>query len=130
MLNILFLYMWFPPPMLGPAPTQMKTWLRCLAPRTPYVAPFYPTPDSVINRLMDLTAVGPTDTLYDLGCGDGRVLVAAARRGARAVGYELDPELVRDAVQIARTGGVEHLVRVVRADAATADVSDATVIAL
>ncbi|PNH07493.1 hypothetical protein TSOC_006036, partial [Tetrabaena socialis] len=84
----------------------------------------------VISRVLDMTAVGPGDCVYDLGCGDGRVLVAAARRGARCVGYELDPELVRDAVQAARTAGVEQLVRVVRADAATANVAEATVIAL
>ncbi|EFJ48878.1 hypothetical protein VOLCADRAFT_90588 [Volvox carteri f. nagariensis] len=109
---------------------EMRTWVRCLLPYTPYVAPFYPTPDTVISRVLDLTAVGPGDCLYDLGCGDGRVLLAAARRGARCVGFELDPELVRDAVTAARTAGLESLVRVVRADAATADVSEATVIAL
>ncbi|KXZ48689.1 hypothetical protein GPECTOR_26g592 [Gonium pectorale] len=109
---------------------EMRTWLRCMLPYTPYVAPFYPTPDSVISRVLDLTAVGPTDVLYDLGCGDGRVLLAAARRGARGVGYELDAELARDAVQAARREGLESLVKVIRADAASADVSEATVIAL
>ncbi len=84
----------------------------------------------MISRVLDLTAVGPGDCLYDLGCGDGRVLLAAARRGARGVGFELDPELARDAVAAARAAGLEELVRVVRADAATADVSEATVIAL
>ncbi|GFR45685.1 hypothetical protein Agub_g7100 [Astrephomene gubernaculifera] len=109
---------------------EMRTWLRCLLPYTPYVAPFYPTPDTVINRVLDLTSVGPGDCVYDLGCGDGRVLLAAARRGARGVGYELDPELVRDAVQSARKAGLESLIRVVKADAASADVTEATVIAL
>ncbi|KAG2440271.1 hypothetical protein HXX76_004383 [Chlamydomonas incerta] len=109
---------------------EMRTWLRCMLPYTPYVAPFYPTPDSVINRVLDLTSVRAGDTVYDLGCGDGRVLLAAARRGARAVGYELDPELVRDAVESARKASLAHLIKVVKADAASADVSDASVIAL
>lgn len=52
--------------------------------------------------MLDLTSVRAGDTVYDLGCGDGRVLLAAARRGARAVGYELDVELVRDAVEVRR----------------------------
>ncbi|KAG2455037.1 hypothetical protein HYH02_000862 [Chlamydomonas schloesseri] len=109
---------------------EMRTWLRCMMPFTRYVAPFYPTPDSVISRVLDLTGVRAGDVLYDLGCGDGRVLLAAARRGARGVGYELDPELVRDALESARKAGLQHLVKVVKADAATADVSDASVIAL
>ncbi|GIL77500.1 hypothetical protein Vretimale_2955 [Volvox reticuliferus] len=109
---------------------EMRTWLRCMMPYTPYVAPFYPTPDAVISRVLDLTEVGPGDCLYDLGCGDGRVLLAAARRGARCVGYELDPELARDAAAAARAAGLKSLVRVVRADAASADVREATVIAL
>ncbi|KAG2489871.1 hypothetical protein HYH03_011673 [Edaphochlamys debaryana] len=115
---------------LGSILFEMRTWLRCMLPYTPYVAPFYPTPDSVISRLLDLTAVKQGDVLFDLGCGDGRVLLAAARRGARGVGFELDPQLAADALQAAREAGLEKLVKVVRADAASADVSEATVIAL
>ncbi|GLC42722.1 hypothetical protein PLESTB_001131600 [Pleodorina starrii] len=109
---------------------EMRTWVRCMLPYTPYVAPFYPTPDAVISRVLDLTATGPGDVLYDLGCGDGRVLLAAARRGARCVGYELDPQLAADAEAAASAAGLAARVRVVRADAAAADVREATVIAL
>ncbi len=58
---------------------------------------FVPTPKDVVNKMLDLAQVKKTDLVYDLGCGDGRIVVAAAKRfGCKAVGYDIDPERVRE----------------------------------
>lgn len=64
---------------LGSLLFEMKSWARFILP-TKYFAVYYPTPDSVIERMLNLVEIKAGDTLYDLGAGDGRVLVAAARR--------------------------------------------------
>jgi SAM-dependent methyltransferase len=68
--------------------------------------PFVTTPHDVVAAMLDLAEVSEGDTLYDLGSGDGRVLLAAARRGARAVGIEIDPELARQSREAARADDV------------------------
>jgi precorrin-6B methylase 2 len=80
--------------------------------------------------MLDLAEVGPGDVVYDLGCGDGRILVEAARRGARAVGVDLDPERVREARANARAAGVEDRVEVREGDLFAAEVRGATVVTL
>ena len=81
--------------------------------------------------MLTLAGVGPADTLYDLGCGDGRVVVQAAKRyGARGVGVDLDPDRIREARELARREGVEQLVRFIQRDAGKVDLSPATVVAL
>ena len=109
---------------------EMRTWLRMMRPGSAYVAPYYPTPDSVIERMLELAHVDASTVLYDLGCGDGRVLCAAARRGAKGVGYELDPILVAQSLDNIKRHGYEDRLHVVRGDASHADVATATVIAL
>lgn len=74
-------------------------------------APFWPTPEPVVERLLDLAGVAPGDHLIDLGCGDGRVVIAAARRGASALGVDIDPERIAEAETAARAAGVERLAR-------------------
>jgi len=97
----------------------------------PDLAPFVPTPAEVIERMLALAEVSVEDTVYDLGCGDGRIVVTAAKRfGARAVGVDIDPRRIREARARARAEGVEHLVRFVQQDAKTVDVSEATVVTL
>jgi ribosomal protein L11 methylase PrmA len=59
--------------------------------------PFVPTPEPVVEKMLDLAKVGPNDVVYDLGSGDGRIVILAAQRGARAVGVDLDPQRVREA---------------------------------
>ena len=78
--------------------------------------PFVPTPHSLVERMLDLAEVGASDYLIDLGCGDGRIAVAAARRGARALGVDLDPLRIQEAVAAARIAGVEARVRFRRQD--------------
>ena len=93
--------------------------------------PFVPTDDGVIKAMLQLGGVGRRDVLYDLGCGDGRILVTAARQfGTRGVGIEVDPARVADAMEYAGDMGVEYLVDFVEDNIFTADISEATVVTL
>lgn len=96
-------------------------------PRAPYVA----TPPDVVNRMLALAAVTARDVVYDLGCGDGRIVIAAAQRfGARGVGVDIDPVRITEAQRNAARAQVEHLVTFRLEDALNADVSEATVVTL
>jgi len=93
--------------------------------------PFVPTPLEVIDHMLDLAAVKKGDVVYDLGSGDGRVVIRAAQKyHARAVGIEMDSALIDKARQDARAAGVSHLVRFRREDAMKVDLSRATVVTL
>lgn len=95
------------------------------------LAPYVPTPPEVVARMLECAAVGPKDVVYDLGCGDGRIVIAAAKRyGARGVGVELDPALLEECRAGAKREGVERLVRFVREDALKVRLTEATVLAL
>ena len=76
-----------------------------------YDPPFVPTPHLLVQKMLDLAALTPADYLIDLGCGDGRIPVAAGRRGARALGVDLDPLRIQEAFAAARIAGVEDRVR-------------------
>ncbi|MCZ7565384.1 MAG: methyltransferase domain-containing protein [Burkholderiales bacterium] len=106
---------------LGPAAAQ----------KTRPDAPFIPTPPAVVAEMLRVAAVGAYDVVYDLGSGDGRIVIAAAKeRGAHGVGIELDPALVARAQEEAQRAGVADRVRFVRQDLFQADLSEATVVAL
>jgi protein-L-isoaspartate O-methyltransferase len=93
--------------------------------------PYVPTPPSVVRRMLQIAQVGPHDMVYDLGAGDGRIAIAAARQfGARAVGVELDPERIKEAKANAEQAGVSDRVRFLQQDLFTADISEATVVTL
>ncbi len=93
--------------------------------------PFVPTPPEVIDRMLELAQVKSEDVIYDLGSGDGRVLIQAAKRyGARGVGVEIDADLVRTAQRNAAKEKVDHLVEFRTGDALATDVSPATVVTL
>jgi tRNA A58 N-methylase Trm61 len=95
------------------------------------LAPFVVTPSDVVDRMLGLAGVGPRDTVYDLGSGDGRIVITAARTfGARGVGLDIDPMLVERATANAKAAGVGDRVSFRLQDAMTADVSDATVVTL
>src|SRR5262245_59557308 len=89
------------------------------------LAPYSPTPTDVVERMLKLAGVGPSDVVYDLGCGDGRIVIAAARLGARGVGLDIDPVLIAGAQAGAKQAGVESLVTFRVQDAMTVDLSDA-----
>ena len=92
---------------------------------------YVPTPPQVVETMLKLANVGPDDVVYDLGCGDGRIVIAAARDfGASGVCVELDPERAQMARDNVRRAGVGDRVEVRRADLFETDVSDATVVTL
>ena len=93
--------------------------------------PFVPTDDRIIEAMLNLAEVGRNDVLYDLGSGDGRIVVAAARdRGARAIGIEIDTVRIADAMEYAGDARVEFQVDFIEENIFTADVSEATVVTL
>lgn len=93
--------------------------------------PFVPTDDRVIEAMFDLGAVNSKDVLYDLGSGDGRIVVAAARdRGARSVGIEMDTLRIADAMEYAGNSRVEFMVDFIEDSIFSADFSEATVVTL
>ena len=95
------------------------------------LAPYVPTPPDVVDRMLSLAGVTAQDVLYDLGSGDGRIVIAAAKKfGARAIGIEIDPARIKEARENARGAGVERQVTFRLQDATTADISDATVVTL
>ena len=95
------------------------------------LAPFIPSPPDVVERMLTFAKVTDNDVVYDLGCGDGRIPIAAAKKhGARGVGLDLDPRLIELAKSNARAAGVERLVDFRVQNVLTADVSPATVVTL
>ncbi len=95
------------------------------------LAPFVATPMSVVEKMLELARVGKKDIVYDLGSGDGRIVIAAAKKyGARGVGIELDPRLIRESRAAAKQAGVERLVEFRREDATRSKLSEATVVTL
>lgn len=95
------------------------------------LAPYVPTPQKVVERMLELAEVTAKDVVYDLGCGDGRIVITAAKRyGARGVGIDFDPERIQEAKANAKEAGVERLVTFVKQDAMTVDVSPASVVTL
>ena len=95
------------------------------------LAPYVPTPQEVVDKMLELAQVKSKDVVYDLGCGDGRIVVTAAKRyGARGVGLDINPERIRECQANAKLAGVENLVTCKLQDVRTADVSEATVVTL
>lgn len=104
---------------------------RLTAQEVSSLAPFVPTPQDVVDRMLELAGVTESDVVYDLGCGDGRIVITAAREyGARGVGVDFDPQRIAEANANAEAEGVQHLVTFIEQDAMTVDVSDATVVTL
>lgn len=93
--------------------------------------PYVPTPKDVVDRMLEIAGVGPRDLVYDLGCGDGRIVITAVTKlGARGVGIDLDPARIREARANARREGVQDKVRFMVGDLFASDVSPATVVTL
>jgi SAM-dependent methyltransferase len=98
---------------------------------SPYIAPFVTTPQEVVDRMLELAQVSTGDLLYDLGSGDGRIVIAAAKRyGAKAVGFEIDPALVTLSRRNIREAGVEHLAEIRQEDVRNVDLSPANVVTM
>jgi ribosomal protein L11 methylase PrmA len=89
-----------------------------------------PTPQEVVDRMLRLADVRKDDVVYDLGCGDGRIPIAAAKLGARGVGVDIDPQRIAEANANAKKEGVSDRVTFLLQDAMTTDVSEASVVTL
>ena len=109
---------------------RILVWaVRTAAPQK--LAPYVQTPPEVVDRMLQLAEVGHDDVLYDLGCGDGRLVITAAQKyGTHGVGVDFDLNRVKESQENARRAGVEALVQFRQQDALTVDVSPATVVTL
>lgn len=98
--------------------------------RTPDVI-YVPTPQPVVDKMLELAQVKKSEIVYDLGCGDGRIVVTAAKRyGAKSFGFDIDPDRVMEARANVRAAKVEHLVTIEQKDIFTLDLSPASVVTL
>jgi ribosomal protein L11 methylase PrmA len=91
---------------------------------------FVPTPQEVVDAMLKVANVKAGDVVYDLGCGDGRTVVTAAKLGARGVGIDIDPQRIREATENVQKNGVADRVRILNQDLFTSNISDATVVTL
>ncbi len=93
--------------------------------------PYVPTPPEVVEAMLKLAQVKKGDIVYDLGCGDGRIVVMAAQKfGARAVGVDINPVRIKEAEENARNAGVTDRVRFIQGNLFEADIKEATVVTL
>ncbi|MFH1741904.1 MAG: methyltransferase domain-containing protein [bacterium] len=92
---------------------------------------FIVTPQNVVEKMLEIAEVGKDDLVYDLGCGDGRIVITAAKKyGCKAIGYDIDPKCVKEALENVEKNNVGHLVQIEQKDIFTLDLSEATVITL
>lgn len=92
---------------------------------------YVPTPEEVVKAMLDVAKVTRNDVVYDLGCGDGRIVIAAARDyGARGVGIDIDPQRIKEARENAKVAGVTDRVEFIEGDLFQADLSPASVVTL
>ncbi len=113
----------------GPAPAAQAAAAPAQGLRTPDVI-YVPTRQTVVDAMLKAANVKAGDVLYDLGCGDGRIPVTAAKLGARAVCIDIDPKRIAEANENVKKSGVGDRVRVLNQDLFTTDISEATVVSL
>lgn len=95
------------------------------------LAPYVPTPMPVVDKMLEMADLDEDDILYDIGCGDGRIVINAAKiYGARGVGIDIDPQRIKESKQNAKAAGVEKRVKFIKKDALKVDISKATVVTL
>lgn len=110
-------------------PTDRQGWARWCDKPDHVCVVYVPTPQKVVDKMLDVARVHRGDVIYDLGCGDGRILITAAKRyGVKGLGVDIDPERVKEAQDGARKTGVADLVTIQRADVFTVDLSPASVV--
>jgi SAM-dependent methyltransferase len=94
------------------------------------IVPFVPTPQEVVDKMIELGGVKKGDVVYDLGSGDGRIVITAAKNGARAVGFDVDGDLVKESRENIRKAGLEKSAEIKQQDILTVDLSPATVVTM
>jgi uncharacterized protein (TIGR03000 family) len=121
------LYLWI----IGKAGEDKKEEAKKEIDESDLPVPYVPTPQEVVDEMLKLAEVGKGDVVYDLGCGDGRIVVTAAKKfGARGVGVDLNPVRVKESLENVKKNKVEKLVEIKQGDALKTDVSPATVVTL
>ena len=116
-----------PPVKLVPPKTVQKNRPKSRKPDVIYV----PTPQNVVDKMLELAKVTKDDLVYDLGCGDGRIVVTAAKKyGCKTVGYDINPKRVKESLKNVQNNNVGHLVQIEQQDIFTLDLSQANVITL
>jgi SAM-dependent methyltransferase len=99
-------------------------------PRDPDVI-YVPTPQPVVDKMLELAEIKKSDLVYDLGCGDGRIVVTAAKKfGCKAVGFDIDPKRIKESNENVKKNKVEKLVEIKQEDIFTLDLSKASVVTL
>ncbi|MGD0499291.1 MAG: class I SAM-dependent methyltransferase [Bryobacteraceae bacterium] len=117
--------------LLAAVPLAPNAAFAQTAPLRPPDVRYDPSTPTHVLAMLELAGVGKDDIVYDLGCGDGRVVIAAAQRfGARGVGIDIDPKLIQESEANARRAGVSDRVQFRVGDLFTADIHEATVVAL
>jgi SAM-dependent methyltransferase len=115
---------------LSSLPLAAGAWAQS-ATKAKLDVPYVPTTEKAVQEMLKLAQLKKSDVLYDLGCGDGRIVVAAAKQyGARGVGIDIDPQRIQEARANARAAGVESLVRFEQKDLFQAEFGEATVVTL
>lgn len=104
--------------------------LQAVAQKKDLDVPYVPTNQAVVDAMLDLAGLKSGDIHYDLGCGDGRIVISAAKRGAIATGIDLDPERIKEANENARKAGVADKVTFIEGDLFNFDFSKADVLTL
>ncbi len=122
-------------PNVAAEPNRMQTQTRAVREATSRKVAdadliYVPTPHDVVEKMLDMAKVKKGDVVYDLGCGDGRIVVAAAKRGAKATGYDISPERVAEANANVKKNKVGDLAAIKKQDIFTLDLSGANVITL
>lgn len=121
--------------LIGGVPFAGTAWAQAggtaAAPKKTPDVPYVPTVPEVVKAMLDLAQVSKNDTVYDLGCGDGRIVIAAAKEyGARGVGVDINPERIAEAQANAKSAGMGDRVKFVEGDLFDANIRDATVVTL
>ena len=120
-----------PPSPASPSPSTTPKVAGVEIVDQPLDVPYVPTPDEVVARMLVMAGVNNKDFLYDLGSGDGRIVITAAKQyGARGIGYDLNPKRIEESNDNARKAGVTNKVRFVKQDLFEADLTGATVVTL
>ncbi len=92
---------------------------------------YVPTPQPVVDKLLEMAEIKKGDVVYDLGCGDGRIVVTAAKKyGVKAIGFDIDPERIKESLANVKSNKVENLVTIKQADIFTLDLREANVVTL
>ena len=94
------------------------------------IVPFVPSPQEVVDKMVEMAGVKKGDVVYDMGSGDGRIVITAAKKGARAIGFEIDGDLVKESRENIRKAGVQNLAEIRQQDILTVDFSPASVVTM